>query len=116
MFSKCFLIILKNPLSVFVWSHRITVVPRCIASNTVWCESSPVSWRSTFFAPANTLEPEPAQTAIVFIGESNVLLFANARRICLRPVNVLTFSIVSLIVREFFNSIIRPYPCWEYNG
>jgi hypothetical protein len=61
-------------------------------------------------APENIFEPEPAQTAIVFIDESIVLLFANARRIYLRPVNVLTFSIISRIVRDCFNSIKRPYP------
>ncbi len=113
--SKWFLITFKYPRSVFVWSQRMTVVPRCIASNTAWWDSSPVNCRSTFRAPENTLEPEPAQTARVFIGESSVLLFAKARRICFRPVNILTFSMIWRIVRDSLNSIKRPYPWRESN-
>ena len=55
---------LRYPLSVFECSHNITLVLEWIASSTSWCDISPVIHKSaaTFL---KTLEPDPAQTAIV---------------------------------------------------
>lgn len=106
--SKCSLTCFKKPRSVFVWSQRIIVVPRWMASRTAWWDNSPVNWTSTFFASAKTLEPEPAQTAIVLIEESSVLPLARARRTCFKPVRVLTLSTTVRIVCGALSSIKRP--------
>ena len=59
----------KYPRSVFECSHKITDVPLWTASRTSWWDISPVIQRSAA-QPANTLDPEPAQTPMELIFES----------------------------------------------
>lgn len=77
----------RKPRSVLLCSHKITCTPRDTASKMSWCDISPVRYTSACF-PRSTLAPEPAHRAIVWMelwsGSSDVLLWAAAKRICLR--------------------------------
>lgn len=53
---------LRNPLSVLLWSHKMTDTPDWAACRMSWWLISPVTYKETFRF-FNSPPPDPAQTA-----------------------------------------------------